>query len=91
MLLLGLKPLIFAILLNKTEEDMKTSWELGFRLGQASEFSVLISSIAIKSNLIIPTTSNIILAATMITLFVSSSLVVMKYQTPMKRFIDSDE
>ncbi len=90
-LLLGLKPLIFAILLNKTEEDMKTSWELGFRLGQASEFSVLISSIAIKSNLIIPTTSNIILAATMITLFVSSSLVVMKYQTPMKRFIDSDE
>ncbi|MBF13379.1 MAG: sodium:proton antiporter [Legionellales bacterium] len=90
-LILIIKPLVFSLLLNRSDEDSQTAWELGLRLGQASEFSVLISSIAIKSALIIPMTSNIILASTMITLIISSSYVVMKYETPMKRFIDSDE
>lgn len=91
LLVLVVKPVVFALLLNRTEEDTRTSWELGFRLGQASEFSVLVSSIAIKSALILPITSNIILASTMITLIISSSYVVMKYETPMKRFIEADE
>jgi predicted Kef-type K+ transport protein len=83
MLMLLLKPLCFRVLFNKAGEKPAVSKEVGFRLGQASEFSLLVASIALSSKLISNAASNLIQATTILTFIVSSYLVVLKYPTPM--------
>lgn len=83
MLILFFKPLCFRILLFKSGEKKVVAKEVGFRLGQASEFSLLVASIALSSNLISDVASNLIQAATILTFIVSSYIVVLKYPTPM--------
>lgn len=82
-LILILKPLSFYLLLAKAGEKRSVSKEVGFRLGQASEFSLLVASIALTTNLISDVASNLIQATTILTFIVSSYLVVLKYPTPM--------
>lgn len=82
-LMLVLKPLSFYLLFLKSGEKKPIAKEVGFRLGQASEFSLLVASIAVSSKLITDVTSNLIQAATILTFIVSSYLVVLKYPTPM--------
>lgn len=82
-LILFLKPLCFRLLLFKSGEKRNVAREVGFRLGQASEFSLLVGSIALTSGLINDVTSNLIQAATILTFIVSSYIVVLKYPTPM--------
>ncbi len=82
-LILVLKPLCFSFLLNKMGEKKSVSNEVGMRLGQASEFSLLVASIALTTNLISEVASNLIQATTILTFIVSSYLVVLKYPTPM--------
>lgn len=81
-LMLVLKPLVFKILLMKSGEKRAVAQEVGFRLGQASEFSLLVGNIALSSQLISNAASNLIQAATILTFIVSSYLVVLKYPTP---------
>jgi Kef-type K+ transport system membrane component KefB len=83
-LILTLKPLTFKYLLNKVGEPVPISWEVGFRLGQISEFSLLVAYIAASSSLISDEASYLIQAATMITFLISSYIVVLKYLTPME-------
>ena len=45
-LVLGLKPIVFRYLLSRISESKALAWEVGFRLGQISEFSLLIAYIA---------------------------------------------
>ena len=80
--MLIIKPLSFSLLLRWSGEKKSVSNEVGFRLGQASEFSLLVGSIALTSNLISDQTSNLIQATTILTFIVSSYLVVLKYPTP---------
>lgn len=82
-LILVLKPLCFYLLLVKAGEKKPVSKEVGFRLGQASEFSLLVASIALSTKLISDVASNLIQATTILTFIVSSYLVVLKYPTPM--------
>ncbi|MBT4885198.1 MAG: cation:proton antiporter [Legionellales bacterium] len=82
-LLLVLKPIIFKYLLAYVGEVEEIAWEVGFRLGQISEFSLLVAYIAASSSLISESASYLIQAATMITFLASSYIVVYKYQTPM--------
>lgn len=82
MLILFLKPIIFGFLLNKAGEKKQVAKEVGIRLGQASEFSLLVASIALGSRLISDVTLNLIQATTILTFIVSSYLVVLKYPTP---------
>jgi len=82
-LMLWLKPLSFKLLFLKAGEKKSISTEVGLRLGQASEFSLLVAAIALNSHLILSVTSNLIQATTIITFIVSSYLVVLKYPTPM--------
>lgn len=82
-LMLGLKPLCFRLLLSKAGEKMPVAKEVGLRLGQASEFSLLVASIALSTHLISDVASNLIQATTILTFIVSSYLVVLKYPTPM--------
>lgn len=82
-LMLGLKPLSFYLLFVKSGEKKPVAKEVGFRLGQASEFSLLVASIALSSKFISDVTSNLIQATTILTFIVSSYVVVLRYPTPM--------
>ena len=82
-LVLVFKPLIYRVLLWFSHEDSETSWEVGMRLGQASEFSLLVGfvgySYAIFSEKAYITTQ----AVTIISFIVSSYIVIMRYPSPL--------
>ena len=50
--ILVLKPVVFRYLLRGMSETNALGWETGFRLGQISEFSLLIAFIAVSEQLI---------------------------------------
>ncbi len=77
------KPKVFAFLLKKEGEKKHISREVGFRLGQISEFSLLIALLAVQSKFIGETTSNMIQLTTLITFIISSFIIVRSYPTPM--------
>ncbi|AQA18914.1 sodium:proton antiporter [Halioglobus japonicus] len=81
-LVLGLKPLVYRFLLKGVSEKRVLAWDLGFRLGQASEFSLLIAYVAVGAALISEQASLLIQATTIITLLASSYIVVFNYPTP---------
>ena len=82
-LVLFLKPLCFRFLFVKAGEKPAVAKEVGLRLGQASEFSLLVASIGFSAKLISDAASNLIQATTILTFIVSSYWVVLKYPTPM--------
>ncbi len=82
-LMLLFKPLFFRFLLIKAGEKIPVATEVGVRLGQASEFSLLVASIAWTTHLITDLASNLIQATTILTFVVSSYVVVLNYPTPM--------
>lgn len=81
-LILLLKPLVFRILLVGTDETAPFSWEIGIRLGQGSEFSLLIAVLAYHAGVIGERASYLIQLTTVLTLVASSYLIVMLYPTP---------
>lgn len=82
LLILALKPVTFRYLLKGVSEHRSLAWNLGFRLGQGSEFSLLIAYVAISGALISEQASLLIQATTIITLLISSYIVVLNYPTP---------
>ncbi len=82
LLALTLKPLVFHYLLQKFSDKNHLAWDAGLRLGQISEFSLLIAYVAAQSTLIGDQTSLLIQSATIVTLLVSSYLVVQFCPTP---------
>ena len=81
-LVLAVKPTTYRWLLKGVSEKRVLAWDLGFRLGQASEFSLLIAYVAIGAALISEEASLLIQATTIITLLASSYIVVLNYPTP---------
>lgn len=81
-LVLIVKPVTYHWLLKGVSEKRVLAWDLGFRLGQASEFSLLIAYVAFGSALISEQASLLIQATTIITLLASSYIVVLNYPTP---------
>jgi len=81
-LVLSIKPVTYRFLLKGVSEKRVLAWDLGFRLGQASEFSLLIAYVAVGTALISEQASMLIQATTIITLLVSSYIVVLNYPTP---------
>lgn len=81
-LILCVKPMLFYILLVRSGEKKNVAKEVGVRLGQGSEFSLLVASIALSTQLISEVASNLIQATTILTFIVSSYVVVLKYPTP---------
>ena len=76
------KPVIFAWFLKREGEKKYVSYETGFRLGNISEFSLLIAVLAVESGFIDDKTSYLIQLATLITFIVSSYIIVLRYPTP---------
>lgn len=76
------KPPLFRILLLRTGESEKRSHEVGFRLGQMSEFSLLLAVLALDQAVIGERAAYLIQLATLLTFLVSSYLVVLRFPTP---------
>jgi len=77
-----LKPLVFAKLLTQLGESKKLSWEVGFRLGQTSEFSLLIAYIASSLHYIGDEASTMIQATAILTFLLSTYIIVFSYPSP---------
>jgi len=80
--MLVLKPVVFRFALHRVSETKKLGWETGFRLGQMSEFSLLIVFVAVQSALINPITVDFVQLATLVTFIGSSYSIVLRYPTP---------
>jgi Kef-type K+ transport system membrane component KefB len=82
LVLVSVKPGVFALLLSWQGEAKATSWEVGYRLGQASEFSLLLSYVAAGAALVSVEAAHVIQGATVITLLLSSYAVIFRYPSP---------
>jgi len=80
--MLLLKPVVFRWLLKNSGESTGRSAEVGFRLGQMSEFSLLIAVMALEVGIIGAEVSYLIQASTVLTFLVSSYWVVLRFPTP---------
>jgi len=81
-LLLAAKPALFALAFRLGGEAAPLRNELGFRLGQASEFSLLAAYAAAASGRLEPAASTVIQVAAIVTFVASTYLVVNRYPTP---------
>ncbi len=80
--MLTLKTLTFRQLLTRAGESRARAAEIGFRLGQMSEFSLLISVLALSNGLIGERAAYLVQIATVLTFLVSPYLIVLQYPTP---------
>ena len=80
--MLVLKPVIFRLLLRRMSETKYLAWDVGFRLGQISEFSLLVAFLAFEKELIGKDASHLIQATAILTFIASTYLVILRYPTP---------
>jgi Kef-type K+ transport system membrane component KefB len=76
------KPWIFRWLLRGSGESSGRSSEIGVRMGQISEFSLLIAALAMELSIIGSEASYVIQLATLLTFIISSYVIVQRYPTP---------
>jgi Kef-type K+ transport system membrane component KefB len=76
------KPLLYRWMLRFSKESSGRSSEVAIRLGQMSEFSLLLAVLATELNVITREAGSLIQLATLVSFILSSSYVVMKYPTP---------
>ena len=81
-LMLIFKPLVFSRLLRLSGESSGLSNEVGVRLGQVSEFSLMIAVLALNAGAIGSRASYLIQATTLLTFIVSSYIIMLNYPTP---------
>lgn len=81
-ILMIVKPILFRKFLMFCKEPSDFATEVGIRLGQLSEFSLLVALLAVELEQISAVASQFIQLTTIITFFVSSYIVVFKYPTP---------
>jgi Kef-type K+ transport system membrane component KefB len=81
-IMLAAKPLVFSRLLRYSGERGKLSLEAGVRLGQISEFSLMIAVLALNAGAIGSRASYLIQATTLLTFVASSYLIMLNYPTP---------
>ena len=81
-IILLIKPLVFNTAFRLTGESANLAKELGIRLGQASEFSLLVAYGAFAAGKIEARTSYLIQLAAISTFIISTYFVVYRYPTP---------
>lgn len=79
---LTIKPFVFAFILKNFGESADVAKEVGFRVGQLSEFSILLGALALNVGVIGHKAAYLIHLATIITFMVSSYLVVFRFPSP---------
>jgi Kef-type K+ transport system membrane component KefB len=80
--MLAVKPLLFRGLLRYEGEPADRGLEIGTRLGQVSEFSLLIAVLALDTHLIGQDAAYLIQVTTVLTFIASSYWIVLRYPTP---------
>ena len=83
LLTLLVKPLVYRFMLRDFDGNKKTGWEIGFRLGQASEFSLLVGYVAFQAHIMTELAYICIEAVTILTFVISSYIVVLRYPSPL--------
>jgi len=81
-LLLIIKPAVYYWLLKWVGESKPVAWEVGVRLAQVSEFSLIIAYVGMDLKVISETAGYLIEATTILSFMISSYWVVMRYPTP---------
>ena len=81
-LVLLAKPVIYRVLLDQFKEQGSLAWEVGFRLGQISEFSLLLVLLAGQAALLSEGAITTIQTVAVLTFILSSYVVVLRYPTP---------
>ncbi|MEE8428027.1 MAG: cation:proton antiporter, partial [Gammaproteobacteria bacterium] len=82
LVLLVAKPIIFRVAFRAIKETTNIATELGIRLGQASEFSLLVAYAALLAGHIGPRASYLIQTVVILSFMISTYIVVWKYPTP---------
>ncbi len=80
--ILAVKPWVFRELLKRAGEKPDISQEIGVRLGQNSEFALLIAVLAAESKFVGDDISYLVQITTLITFIISSYVIVLRYPTP---------
>ncbi len=81
-MMLVVKPLVFQRLIRPMVSSSANAWEVGVRIGQISEFSMLVGYTAEKAHIISQSAYSLIQVTTIITFMISSYWVVNKYPSP---------
>lgn len=81
-LVVALKPVVFRLLLSKTHERKELAWSVGLRLGQNSEFALLIAYMASSVHLIGQEASHLIQAIAILSFVISTYIVILVLPTP---------
>lgn len=76
------KPWTFKLLLRQEKEKERLAAEIGVRLGQVSEFALLIVIVATQIELMSERAANVVQAACILTFVASSYWIVQRYPTP---------
>jgi Kef-type K+ transport system membrane component KefB len=79
--LLG-KPLVFRFLLHKLSESNHLAWDIGYRLGQISEFSLLVTFIAQSTGLLSEKATVLVQSTAIATFAISSYIIIFNFQNP---------
>ena len=82
LLMVGLKPLVFRWLIAAQGDAVKVAWEAGVRLGQTSEFSLLVAYLGTRLALMSDAASHVVQGATVLTFLVSTYIVIFRYPSP---------
>ncbi len=82
-LVIALKPLVFRLLLGRVRERKALAWSVGFRLGQNSEFALLIAYVATSVGLIGQQASHLIQAVAILSFVISTYIVILNFPTPL--------
>ena len=83
--LVPLKTVVFRVAFRKTGENPSLSKELAVRLGQASEFSLLVAYSGLAAGLLTDAGAMVIQIATITSIVISTYWVVLRYPTPISR------
>ena len=76
------KPVVFYGLLRRKSERKGLAWDIGFRLGQISEFSLLLTLVASTNDIISEKVTVVIQSAAIVTFLVSSYIVIFCFPNP---------
>ena len=81
-LMLLIKPAAFRFMLTRSSEADAVARETGWRLGQMSEFSLLLAFVALEAGIITSGAAYLVHVATLLTFVGSSYLIVFRFPTP---------
>lgn len=80
--IVAVKPVVYRYLLGHLSEKPDLAWDVGFRLGQVSEFSLLIAFSAAQALLISAAASLLIQAVVILSFVVSTYIVIFNFPSP---------